>query len=217
MVDFLFALAANCVIAVFLSACISVCESHKVYFAVHPDFARREDLLRYHESSEAYRAAVDEYINTCQEWPELKGAGVGMCVSLCGAFGCFVGVASYFLTKGWMMWAAVILPFIVAILAVRFSSTSLKKYREFQKRGIGQVAFSQIIYPILQESNRYSYIENTAEVERLMSDVDLAVSLMVARNNKAKNLRFLEHDYSTHWLTFAALFMFAMWFTAAAK
>lgn len=217
MVDFLFALAANCAIAVFLSACVSVCESHKVYFSVHPDFAGREELLRCHKTSEAYRTAVDGYISTCQEWPEFKGARIGMVIVFIGAIGCFVGVASYFRANGWLMWVTVILPITLALLLIRFSLASLKRHRRCQKSGDWHKDFSRIIYPILQESARYTYIENTAETERLMGDVDLAVSLMATRANQAKNLRFLEHDYSTHWLTFAALFMLAMWFAAFAK
>lgn len=206
MAGFIFVMVSNCVIAIALAFFVSICESHKVFFIAHPELTDRTRMAHFFENSETYRLLVSEYKSICEEWPNFKGEELGILFTCFCALAVLVSNAERLSGTSFLMWVSVIVPVIVMLGMIHYSLVTLRKYREFKKSGVGQMTFPRIFNTILSESNRYTYIEHTADVERIMDNIDLVISLMRTRITAAKRLRFKEHDYAVHWLVFALLF-----------
>lgn len=205
MISIVFATGVNIAIAIAFAFGISLCESRKVFFWVCPGIDEKHNL---YEVNDHYRALVDEYKQLCRKWPEYKGAGVAkFCIAFLPIY-CFAIIAMRFLPKESPVLAllcTVVVPIAILIFLVCAVKKSTMAYREFSRSGHGSRIFPGILSVFYEECDKYSYIENTHEVQNLSKNNDYIIWLLEKRVNIIQLLQAKEYHYSSHWLIFSTI------------
>lgn len=199
MTEAIFAILLNCLLAIVFAICISYCETHKVRYIIHSDADNNSTYL----SDKRYQTLIAEYNKVCNEWRSIDEKSAIFTAKFC------MGISSLcvFLKNGLLIdpkqtitvIVSIVSPVILLFLVVYFVKKNNCSYIEFKQHGQGQKSFPNI-FGLLDEIDKYSYIENVTEVSERSKNIDYILSLITERISAIKHLQQIEHKYVIHWL-----------------
>ena len=194
----------NCILAVAFAICISYCETHKIRYIIHQDMLEKSSHL-----NERFQSLVAQYNRLSEEWYSSEENDANYVAKFCMGIivlGSFIKNALRLdKTQKFTAIVSIMVPIILLLLTVHFVRKNNRTFIEFKKTGRGQKSFPAMFGFFIDEIEKYSYIENSNDVNEELKDIDKTCFRIEERISAIKKLQRLEHKYITHWLMCTSL------------
>ncbi len=202
--NFVFVILINSFLSIVFAVCISYCESHKVRFIVNSALTDKNKMKDYYLKNEEYQLLVKQYNQACEEWNNTMNNDANLvakfCMSLIVFFTLFKNALLLDRTQRLEAIISILIPILILLLLVYFVDKNNNAYIKHLKNGSGQKTFPAIFSLFMNEIDKYSYIENTNELELDLKSENTVLFRLTERIEAIKKLQRLEHNYMTHWL-----------------
>lgn len=184
--------------------CISYCESHKVRFVVNSALTDENKMKDYYLKNEEYQLLVKQYNQALDEWNNTMNNDANLVAKFCMSLivFCTLFKNALLLDRTQLLEAiiSILIPILILLLLVYFVDKNNHAYIKHLKNGSGQKTFPAIFSLFMNEIDKYSYIENTNELEMDLESENTVLFRLTERIEAIKKLQRLEHNYMTHWL-----------------